>query len=56
VLADYSRRDLIRLLTEQSDYAVELRSSTPFTRALSNAERITELSAFSRGNSALTAA
>lgn len=47
VLADYDKRALIDLLVAESDYACDMRSSSPFTRALSQRERTALLQQFS---------
>lgn len=48
ILAEYNKPALLRLLVCESDYACDLRSSTPFTRALTPEERYHALRSFMR--------
>lgn len=51
VLAEYDKPELLRLLVSESEYACDLRSSSPFTRALSPRERYFVLRGFTEHRS-----
>lgn len=48
VLAEYDKDELIALLVSETEYACDMRSSSPFTRALSERERTAVLNRFVR--------